>query len=410
MAGIILFLFFMLGASMEGQTQNEKWDNYLFVDSLISKQIYHGELKALINSSQKAIMAGTKYPKLYNYRGYALLYNNHPLKASFAYLKSLRLNRYNQDAQLGWFLSNIEMNQRERASYFGYNPQLNDSASYLEKINFKLISGLGLDISMKFPQNEFRENARFGGLTIQSKLGHRLYLNQQIGLFQQKVTLPEPIYQYDKKGALILPVTYQNIENKIRQNQYYAKLNYFLLPNMQVYSSLQKVKIAVAENSLKGYALTFGLNGQINNFSLGGNISDGKLYDNSFRQYRLQCTWYPFSNLSYYATAGFSFLRYNDSRQNIPDVTIGMKITKKFWIESTLIYGKYNNLLFSEGSIWFNTLDQGLFRTGISAIFNVNQHLGINIHYHLEKFDNLYQNQTNKYYQHAITTGLLWKL
>jgi hypothetical protein len=410
MARIILFIFFLNVNALTSFGQNEKWDHYLYVDSVLSRQISNGQLSELIEGSEKAIQAGTRYPRLFNYRGYALLYSNQPLKASFAYLKALKLNRYNRDAQLGWYLSNLEMNQGERGAYFGYNPQLNDSSIWLEKVNFKLISSLGFDLSLKSPQNEFRENARYAAFAVRTQLSHRLYLNQQVAYYRQTVALPDPVYQYDQQGLLILPVNYQNAERKIKQNQYYAKLNYVLLPNVQLFSSLQKVKIEVAENTLKGYAISGGLNYQINNFSIGANLSDGKLYDIAYRQYHLQGTWYPFGNLSYYATAGFSFLRYNNSRQNIPDLSIGAKLSKKIWLESNLIYGNYNNLLFSEGSIWFNTLDQGLFRTGASIIYKLNPQFGINLHYHWEKFDNLYLNQTTQYYQHSITTGLLWKL
>jgi hypothetical protein len=409
MARVVLLLVFLFSFSVNGIAQNEKWDNYHYVDSVISNQIYFGKTDDLIKSTANAIEAGTKYPKLFTYRGYAFLNKNKPHLASTNYLKALQLNRSNTDAQQGWYLSNLELNQPERAAWFHYQQGLNDSSSNAHKNNFRAITDFGLDYSFKAPQDDNRENANYLALTLKTRLTNRLYLSQQVAFFKQKVSTPEASYDYDRRGNPILPYVYETTEKKIKQSQYFAKLNYVLLPNIQLYSSLQSIRLNINETILKGYAMTAGITGYAKNFILSANYSNGKLYSNAIQQYHFQTSWYPFNNLSFYSTAGFTILNYNSSNQNLPDISLGFKVSKKIWLESSLIYGNYSNLLFADGSLWFNTLDQGIFRSGFSGIFKINNHFNLSAHYHLDKFDNLYQNQLNKYYQHSITTSLTWK-
>ena len=145
----IMQLFFELA-----NAQMIEWNNFNYVDSVISSQIYFGKSKELIVSTKKAIQANTKYPKLYTYQGYAYLKEKQTLKATYSYLKALQLNSENKDAMQGWYWANIEMNQRERAFYFQPNYQFSDTSSTVKKNNFFAVADCSFDFSLKNPNDE----------------------------------------------------------------------------------------------------------------------------------------------------------------------------------------------------------------------------------------------------------------
>lgn len=396
----------MLGLQIAAMAQQEKWDNFRFVDSLIANQIYNGQFTDLIKSSENAMAAGTKYPKLYTYRGYAFLKINQPVLASQNYLKALRLNSTNRDAILGWYYSNLEMNQSEKSNFFG-NPA--DSTTKNKGGKTILLNGLALDLSLKFPQDPNRKPSQYFGASINTKIFNRLYLTQQVAMFNQNITLSEATYATDRQGRIIYPLVYVDVNKNIKQYQYYAKLNYHVLPNLQFYTAYHGLNLNISETMLKSKAMIFGLNTQLKNFHQGLSFVSGKLYGNPIQQFHLQSTWYPFHNLSLYATAGISSVNDNGNRNYLPDFTLGWQLNSKIWMETSAIYGNYRNALFAEGSIWFNTLDKGTLRSGLSAIFKLNPHLNLNCTYNLEKFENQSTNQNNTYFQHSLSTGLIWK-
>lgn len=236
-----------------------------------------------------------------------------------------------------------------------------------------------------------------------------MYFKQQVALFHQRVILNEPTYATDKQGKLIMPLVYRDVEKNIKQYQYYAKLNYLALPNLQLYSAYHGLNSNISGTQIKSNVLLLGLNAQLSNFHQGASLVTGKLYGNSFRQFHIQTTWYPFYNLSFYTSAGLTFLQYNSTQTALPDFSLGWKVNPKLWMEYSLIYGNYSNALFNEGSLWFNTIDNGKLRTGLTGLFSLNPKLNLALSYHLEKFDYQTNSQSTQYLQHSITTGIIWK-
>jgi hypothetical protein len=276
--------------------------------------------------------------------------------------------------------------------------------SYLDKetlhkdgINTPLLTDVQAETGTKQNNDINRDNAFYSRVGIGNRIGWRLQLEQSIAYFNQDIF---KLYDIDRINTTALHLADQ-------QKEYYAKLSFALNQNIAIIGSYHYLNTKFNSTA---YNSNLGLTG----LKYAGTYVDaqadadfGWLNNKSLRQYNAKLTYYPFGNFNLYTISRASVKQLNSARNVIFDQTLGFKLIKNTWLESSVTLGNLDNYLDADALYVYNGIDNTTFKCGETAYYQLNNNMQLQLNYFYEKKFDAYQSL--KYDQNSVTVGIVWK-
>ncbi|MGI4749531.1 MAG: hypothetical protein ACRYFB_02760 [Janthinobacterium lividum] len=380
--GKYLLIFFLL-ICVETKAQENLYQQ---ADSLSYALYSAGNWPQLITSGKQYIQAGNDFPALRLRLGYAFFISQKYTDALQQYDAVLANDSYNQTARYFAYWCNRYLNRFTEADYhasFTDPKTLND-----EHINAFGITVVGLENSLKFPEDFTRNNASYTRLFAGNRFGWRLQAEHSVAYYNQE---NQDLFHQ------------QNPNEKYDPDQYefYEKLSY---------SVTNKLSLLAAYHLLRtdktNHVGLFGLKYSVNKLEVQADVSYAYINQTNIFQYNAKLNWYPLGNLNFYTVTRGAFLQ-QDHNQFIISQLIGGKILKNVWTETAATFGRQNNYLEYDALYVYDFVDATTFKSTETVYFQLNPHLLLPLTYMFERKNNMYQNLY--YNQHSITAAILWR-
>ncbi len=182
--------------------------------------------------------------------------------------------------------------------------------------------------------------------------------------------------------------------------------------------------------NLNNYVVSLGLTKEFkrisaNIFATYSNLNNSKQF-----QLGLSGTYFPFGNLDLYSNTTLALLNTkakvvtpgsggNREFRFIFDQMIGAKIISDLWLEASVSVGNLANYNEKNAFIVYNIADKIKFKSGISAIYSLNNNFELSLRYQFLSRESSYINYTDSKSQQEILTnyqnntiigGIKWKL
>ncbi len=180
-----------------------------------------------------------------------------------------------------------------------------------------------------------------------------------------------------------------------------------------------KYNYTLSDTTFNNYVFGLSLNKDIRNFNVSIFGTFSNLNDQSQKEAGFGITWLPEGNFNLYGNTTVTAFRQNSEKIKwITDISVGMKILPKFWLESFGTFGEMTNFSEKNGFVVHNNPDRITFRCGLSPIF-VFKHFDISVHYQFQAKEGSYITRISaenyivqkiKYQNHLIIGGIKWKL
>jgi len=360
------------------------------VDSTATGLYNSGDWKELILFGNQAIKNGTDFPGLRLKIAYALMMSGNFKQSLSHYDDILSKDNYNETARYYAYLCNKYLNNDLGASY---------NAGYLQNKNglspFGLVDA-GVESSVKFNNDINRDNATYSRFSFSNRLSWRWELEESFAYYNQAIF---KLGDHDGYGHLKHAAD--------RQEEYYAKLSYQVNSNFSIlgaYHYLNTNFKTTTDNSNLGF---FGVKyaGTYVDLQADGNF--GVLDEDQFQQYDAKLTFYPLGNFSLYAISRASELHLTGQQHYVFDETLGFKLFKNTWLESSVTFGDQDDYLDADALYIYNAIDRTTFKYGETVFYQPGAHLQLQLNYVYEKKDDTYQSLV--YDQNSVTLGILWK-
>jgi len=175
----------------------------------------------------------------------------------------------------------------------------------------------------------------------------------------------------------------------------------------------------VSDTVFNNYALGLSLNKNIRNLIFGISGTFSKLNGNRQKMMSAGITWFPMGNLNLYGNTTVTAFQQNREKINIiADISAGIKVFSKLWLETFGTIGEISNYSEANASVVYNNPDRITFRCGLSPIF-VFKRFDIALRYQYQEResnyttyidDDHYTTQQIKYQCNFVNIGLKWKL
>jgi len=325
--------------------------------------------------------------------GYALFIKGDYNGALKYYDASLTADPSDKTAAYFAYLSAKYINHDLQSSY--YASKLDTSQQHYEHIDPFGLLNVGLEGSVKIPQNVYRGAAFYTRASIANRLGWRLQLEQSISFFGQSI---------DKRPN---DVSYKSAWNQDNQLEYYGKLSFAISNNLSLLGAYHYLNTNYQTLIYNSNIVVGGLKYNGNYFDLQGDVAFGGIIDHNVSQINGTLSLYPLGNLNLYTISRLSSLNQNSASQTIFSQTVGFKAIKNIWLETSATFGNLDNYIDADGLYIYNAVDASKLRLGETLFFVVGKHAQLQLNYTFErKQDDLH---TISYQQHAIAAGLLWK-
>ncbi|WP_199121278.1 tetratricopeptide repeat protein [Pedobacter sp. ASV28] len=379
MRQLYLILAILLIVLPKGHAQQ----GYQQTDSISSALYQLEQWPELLAFGETSIAHGDDFPNLRLRLGYAALQLKNYSKALAHYQKVLHTDHYNQMALYHAYWCNILLNRNSMASYYAKNLE----SKFLDEKELHSIAFnyIGTEMSYRYTNIHFREEATYNRLYTQLRLGYQLHIDQSISYFNQKV-----------------------MDKKIQQPDYYIKLHYVPLDRLALIAAYNYSKSNFIQSIYtKNHTAVIGLKYLSPHFNTQFDVNLSKVDESRSTQFNLQSMLYFMGNLNVYGGAKISLL--NNSKVNSFIITplLGTKILPTIWLETFANLGKQYNFIDSEGLYVFNSIDYTHTKLNASAYFLIKKHLLLNIGYTFE--DRTGDNLRFKYLQHAVNANVTWK-
>ncbi len=224
------------------------------------------------------------------------------------------------------------------------------------------------------------------------------------------------LVNYSKNSFITTDTTQRHSQYYYNSTQYYDTV-YASSANFHLNSD--KYKYIKKDTSFYNYVVGMTLSKVFDKYtaSLYGSYSNLNNYYQ--KEAGISLIWLTNGNLSLYeGLAITAFQQNNDKIKLISDVSLGIKIFPKIWLEGFGTYGEMSNYSEKNGFIVNNNPDKITFRCGVSSIF-VFKHFDISLRYQYQEKESSYITYTNtenyitqnvKYQNHLIIGGIKWKL
>lgn len=189
--------------------------------------------------------------------------------------------------------------------------------------------------------------------------------------------------------------------------------------------TVSRYDISQQEIKYSNYVFSLSVSKEWRNFSFGINGTFASLTSSgNQKQAGARVTWYPFGNLSLYATTALTGFFYKRDKRLIFDQAIGGKVASMLWLEGLLTLGDLSLYNEKNAFIAYNLDDRIRIRTGANLIITLSRHVDLSLMYRFysKEYNYLYYHKpptngepipvtaTTKYNNHSLIGGLKWKL
>lgn len=342
----------------------------------------------LLTYGKTAIAANVTFPLLHMRTGYAAFALGNHSESLKQYQIALQQDPENVTALIYCYWNSFYLNERGLARFYAgkMSPALRTS----ENINSPVISGVDLEYSYKATDIASRGNARYMKFGFDTELGTRLHCQNAVALFDQ--TIQEPLFT---------DVT-DNMNIKINQKEFYTKLRYIASEKIQLITGFHFLHTPFNNFTYTNFIGFGGLKYLTPYLHVQGLLQTGRVRDATYTQLNASFTLYPKGNNKLYLITDGAI-----SRDPALTQTIGLRISKKIWVEGRTTLGQYTTLLANEGLYVYNDIDRKKFRVGGSLYHILSNGLALQCHYTFDRKE-LYARTGNYFNQHSLTGGIQW--
>jgi tetratricopeptide (TPR) repeat protein len=342
----------------------------------------------LLKYGNSTIASGIDFPLLRMRTGYAALALGRYSRSLIHYEKTYKRDHDNQFALYYTYLNNVYLNNITSARY--YAGKMPKSTRAYENIKWFKVSSVNMTYSYKLPSINIRGNGQFGSMGVNVQLGYRLEIQQMIGFFNQ--TINESNFLYVTNSSSIA----------IAQKEYYAKIIFACSGRVSLTGGYHYIYTPFNNYTFNNNIGFAGIKYAGPYMHLEGILHNGKLSDSTFNQYDIKVTSYPLGNTRLYTITRGSYVKEYTLTQ-----ILGVKISKNIWLEGNTTLGAYKILLDNDGMYLFNDVDTKKFKAGMSTYILLTKKIMFSFNYNFEK-KLRYGTTSDYFYQHSLTTGLLW--
>jgi len=366
-------------------------------DSVSNAQYMAGNWRQLIVTGQRAIDAGFDSPALRQRLGYARLLTSDYSAALKEYAEVFKNDSHNQPARYYAYLCHKYLNQDPGASYNA--AYLDTSQQKSENITPYGLINVGVESGLKYNNNTYRGTSSYTRVYLTNRLSWRWQLEQSVAYFSQYIsgsTVQIP-------GSALVAT----INSNDQQFEYYGKISYSLTENLQLmaaYHYLNTNYESVSYSNNIGFA---GLRYSGTGFTLQGDINMGNMIGHHINQYNASVMYYPMGNLDFYTISRGSYLDQNSAGVGVFQQSVGYKVFKNTWAETSGTFGNLNNYIDADGLYIYNAIDGTKLKLGETVFYQLNKHVQLQLNYTYEKKQD--EIHSLNYNQNSITAGLLWK-
>lgn len=366
--------------------------DYHQADSTSKALFIAGDWHTLITYADKITLQGLDFPSLRLRAAYARFMTSNYSGALTQYEQVLKHDSYNPTAR---YMSMLCQQYLNRSGNAAYQAKYVDS-TVLSKENIKPVALIdaGLETSIKFPNTKQRGTGIYSRISLSTRLGWRLQLEQSGAIYHQAISVA------GFNNA-------QNFSFNNDQSEYYAKLAYTITGSLSLMGAYHFLDTKFGTDSYKNHIGFIGLQYAAPYFSVQADSQFGQLINTNQQQYNCEITVYPTGSLNFYTISRIS-AQSGDISGTIFSQRVGGKAFKNCWIEGGANFGRMDNYLEADALYVYNAIDVTTFKAGGTLFYQFGRHLLAHANYTFERKENHYNTNTS-YQQNAITGGLTWK-
>lgn len=364
--------------------------------------------EAAISHLEKAKSFQSDDPILMEYLYYAYVFSNHEAKAALL----------------------AETFSPELKDKIKYNPKIFKSveveAGVLFTNNYDKFKNADLKGTNNLGRGTFYSDVLFGNVLIENQFSPKFKLKNN---FSYVSNTSNDIIQL----ALPAPTTriYTNKNNYFQWNAIgsYFINDFTISIGAGLYNSSSVIYTVLPPNNPQGQPVS---SSTISSSNYSGSISVSKRFKYlapslSFSYTNLldintlttegSLTYYPFGNLNFYGNSKLAYVTNSFDKNSIFTQLLGVKLTKKIWLEGFGAIGNHQNYISENGLFTFNTPDQINWYVGSNLNIYLNR-FEIGLGYGIQERESYYSNgfiPTNlntinyTYTYNSIKTKIVWK-
>ena len=402
-----LIFLITLFCSISIHSQENK--TIISVDSVTYKYYLDGNWEQLIEIGEQALNQNIDFKTLRQRIGYAHFMNGDFYESRKHYEKALAFDSADATTLLYLYYNGLNLGDGMYTNY--YASKLSpETQQYLKLRPFKIVNSFDLEYNYKTGYSN-RFGPTYIRMGLNSQLGYKLNLYQSISDFTQK-TDSSSINQTDYFALMSWTIDSRFL---FSAGYHYINTNVLSRYSYNVYSfgshnSIIKTKVTDSISSLfTGHLFFSKLAYTINRFDFAVNGSVLK-YDSVYtQQYGIQAgVTLPGKANVYLKSSVYGLFDSDLNNRLIFSQSAGALFFKKLWLEGNVVLGNQNYFADNNGLYVYNSLDPTTFRAGLSLFWYLPKNITLYTNY---TFDNKYVSGENqKYNQHSITGGIIWKL
>lgn len=402
----LVFLFILL-CSVSIYAQENK--SIITADSITYKYYLEGDWGQLIATGEQALNQNIDFKTLRQRIGYAYFMKGDFYESRKHYEKALAFDNSDATTLLYLYYNGLNLGDMSYANYYASKLPL-ETRQYFKLKPFKIINSFDLEYNHKTGYSN-----RFGPTYIRmgmnTQLGYKLNLYQSVSDFTQK-TDSSSIRQTDYfalmswtvNSHLLFSAGYHYINTNVISRYSYNEYSY------GSHNSIIRTRVTdTVSTYFPGHLFFSKLSYSVNRFDFAVNGSVLK-YDSVYtQQYGIQAgVTLPGKANVYLKSSLYGLFDSNLNSRLIFSQSAGALFFKKLWLEGDVVLGNQNYFADNNGLYVYNSLDPTTFKAGISLFWYLPKNITLYTNY---TFDNKYISAENqKYAQHSITGGIIWKL
>ena len=443
---ILVFIFISGIASAQNQTENIDQKTYeLFQNKMYKKLIYVGE---------HAIKKGTDYFYLRNRIAIAYFELKNYRSAIYHFEKALKFNSDDPVTLEYLYFAYLYAGRTTDANFLVADfpdylkEKIKYKRKYLNSIYFEGGPSISNNISKNGSLDIDGDTSIYGESDLNDKM---IYLH--LGLKHDLLSRLS-IYHGFSNLEISKRKTFMNNNNDsifdytVKQKEYYINADIQLAKGLKITPALHLISVKAdltnasfdtvnfkylysnTALNLNNYVVSIGLSKEYKKISASLFATYSNLNNSKQFQIGISGTYFPFGNLDLYSNTTIALLNKkadvvipgsgsNKENHIIFDEMIGAKIINNLWLEASVSIGNLAYYNEKNAFIVYNIADKINFKTGISAIYSLNQNFELSLRYQYLNRESSYMNFTDSdskqeiitnYQNNTIIGGIKWKL
>jgi hypothetical protein len=383
---IILFFYSLTANSQEIM-------NFGYIDSLTYSYYKSGDWDKLIKLGSEAVNHGIDYKYLRQRIGYACFSRADYIEARKHFLKALAFDSYDSFTQEYLYYCCLDLGEDEFAGYYA-GEMRHDLRKSLSVKQFQPVESIDVEYNFKYAGTNLRSNPQYYHLGINSHLGSRLWLYQNVSNYVQTIT-----------------IRYPGVKKFVtdKQPEYFVLMKYTLSPHLILKSAYHFLNTSYSITNSDANLGFAGLSADFNRFSFEVNASVMKMDQYNVTQQGVQLGHKSSGFHSFYLTGALSITNQKDGNRLIYNQKTGLKLFNKTWLEGNITFGDLTRFNDHDAIYVYNSVDATVFRSGATLFFYSGKHITIwaNGSYERKEY---YENNLYHYNQFSYLGGVKWKL